>query len=91
MRVISTYASIQSLHSIGLNTVEEIVARGLEEEEEEEVGAGEGRGEAAPGSDWAIFKNVPFLFLCLQLFLSNMACGIFNIHLPAFSEQVGLR
>lgn len=39
-------------------------------------------------SNLAVFKNIPFIMLCVNLFLANAACGIFNIHLPAFSEQV---
>ncbi|XP_076453763.1 monocarboxylate transporter 14-like isoform X2 [Babylonia areolata] len=51
--------------------------------------SGKGGGEGGVGFR-KIFKNLSFLFLCVNLFLSNMAISIFNIHLPAFSQQRGM-
>ena len=91
-RTLSAYSSIQSLYSIGLSSARELVAqspdlRGVEAGEVHDLGGGES-DVVMDASNLAIFKNIPFLFLCLNLILSNMACGIFNIHLPAFSQEV---
>lgn len=91
-RTLSAYSSIQSLYSIGLPSARELVAlspdlQGVEDGEVHDLGGGES-DVVMDASNLAIFKNIPFLFLCLNLILSNMACGIFNIHFPAFSQEV---
>ncbi|XP_076453765.1 monocarboxylate transporter 14-like isoform X1 [Babylonia areolata] len=47
-------------------------------------------GRGGEGGQWKVMTKPSFVFLCVNLFLSNMACGILNIHLPAFSQQRGL-
>ena len=84
LRTISAYSSVQSLYSLGLPSAGDFVAMSADDEDGEVVDGGDGDG----CSDLAIFRNIPFLFLCLNLILSNMAIGIFNIHLPAFSQEV---
>ncbi|RUS74776.1 hypothetical protein EGW08_017474, partial [Elysia chlorotica] len=37
-----------------------------------------------------LYRNSAFMLLCLQLFVANCACGVFNIHLPSFSKSKGL-
>ncbi|KAK7090083.1 hypothetical protein V1264_009930 [Littorina saxatilis] len=91
LRVVSVYSSIATLHSLGLPTAEEIVelspsAVARKQPHDEEAG----QFEDGRLSNLVIFKNIPFLFLLVNLFLSNAACGIFSIHLPAFSHQRNL-
>ncbi|XP_076453767.1 monocarboxylate transporter 14-like isoform X2 [Babylonia areolata] len=47
-------------------------------------------GRGGEGGQWKVMTKPSFVFLCVNLFLSNMACGILNIHLPAFSQQASL-
>ena len=38
----------------------------------------------------ALYRNNAFLLLCVQLFVANCACGVFNIHMPSFTMSKGV-
>ena len=93
LRTISAFSSIQSLYSLGLPSAGDVVALSVDAKVDKDVEADNAGGGTRDGdsSNLAIFRNIPFLMLCLNLILSNMSCGIFNIHLPAFSQEVQYR
>ncbi|GFR65958.1 monocarboxylate transporter 12 [Elysia marginata] len=37
-----------------------------------------------------LYRNGAFMLLCVQLFVANCACGVFNIHMPSFTMSKGL-
>ncbi|XP_046349481.2 monocarboxylate transporter 14-like [Haliotis rufescens] len=46
-------------------------------------------GNRTSESQLDIFKNVAFVVFCVNQIMVNAACGVFNIHLPAFCESYG--